>query len=368
MFRPQSLSRRLALALFFVLLASSCFAAQAPRNVIFFIGDGMGIGQLTSARLAAGLETKFALDSMPVVGLVTTQPLNMVVTDSAAAATALATGSKTENGRIAVLPDGTKLSTICELARDLGKSVGLVTTDTVTGATPAGFVAHVPSRKQEQDIATQMLAFKPDVILGGGRRQFLPTDAGGKRIDGRNLVIEAKEMGYEAVEDEAQLNAAKSPKLLGLFANDIMSDPAAGPSLSQMTLKAISALKQNKRGYFLMSEQALTDKCSHANNSASVVDAVRKLDDALRAAVELAAKDKDTLILVTADHETGGLAMKDPAEANARFKAAWIDGNHTGNMVAIFAFGPGSELFAGIHDNTDIPKLIAKLWGKTINN
>ena len=361
MSHPQSLARRLALALLLIILASSCLASQAPRNVILFIGDGMGIGQVTAARLANG---PLALDTMPVTGLVTTQALDSVVTDSAAAATALATGFKTNNGGISMLPDGTKPRTICELARELGKWIGLVTTDSITGATPAAFVAHVPKRGKEQGIAAQILASKAEVVLGGGRRQFLPTDAGGMRIDGRDLIFEAKELGYEVATDGVQLDAAKGPKLLGLFADATMSDPAAGPSLSQMTTRAISALKQNKRGYFLMVEQALTDTSGHANSAAGVVDAVSKLDSAVRAALDLAAKDKDTLVLVTSDHDTGGMAMKDPGEQDAKFRAAWTDGGHTGNMVAIYAFGPGASLFTGTHDNTDIPKLIAKLWGK----
>jgi len=300
---------------------------------------------------------------MPVTGLAITHQLDGLVTDSAASATALATGSKTENGRIGMLPDGTKLRTVFELARSIGKSTGLVTTDSITGATPAGFVAHVPSRGQEEDIAAQMLSSRTEVLFGGGRRQFLPADGGGNRADGRNLVDEAKKRGYATAMDVAQFDAAQGPRLLGLFADGSMSDPA-GPSLTQMTMKAIAALGRNKHGYILMSEQAFTDKYGHANNAAGVVNALWELDRAIRAAMELAAKNKDTLILVTADHDCGGMAIKGEADGELKFEPGWVSGGHTGIMVSIYAFGPGAELFTGTHDNTDIPKLIARLWGK----
>ena len=177
-------SRRFALmALLLAVLGSSCVAGGAPKSIILLIGDGMGIGHITAARCAGpGRDGRLAIDTMPFTGLAITHSANALVTDSAAAGTALATGAKTNNGTISQTPDGKRVASILELARDMGKSTGIVSTDSITGATPAVFVAHVTNRGRSQEIADQIVASRVDVVLGGGKGDFVPKTAGGKAL------------------------------------------------------------------------------------------------------------------------------------------------------------------------------------------
>jgi len=188
------------------------------RNVIFLIGDGMGPSEVELARLSGpGPSGRLCMERMPVSAVVGTNAVDGDVTDSAAAGTALASGVKTKNGRIGVTADGTSYETILEACKAKGKATGLVVTSTMSHATPATFAAHVKSRGDETEIAEQMLANRVNVLFGGGREFFLPALGGGKRLDGRNLVDEAKAAGYEYVENGAELKAAQGPNVLGLF-------------------------------------------------------------------------------------------------------------------------------------------------------
>jgi len=356
--------RRIAVLAFLLLVLPALCLAAAPRNVVIFIGDGMGIGQVTAARCAASAAgQRLVLDSMPFTGLVATHPSDRLVTDSAAAGTALATGHKTVNGAISMLPDGSKLRTIFEAVEPMGKSTGIVTTDYVTGATPAVFVSHVPNRGQETEIAAQMIAGGTEVILGGGRSKFASKSAGGVRDDGRDLIREAADKGCEVITTQEGLAGARGPRVLGLFADGLVKADSKVPSLAEMTAKAIELLAGDKDGYVLMVEQALTDKFGHANDAGGVVEAVLALDEALKVALSVGKSDGSLLVIVTSDHETGGMCVKDADEKNPVFGSAWTGGSHTANMVAVYAFGPGAERFTGTHDNTDIPRIILELLG-----
>jgi len=359
-----SLARRLLVLVVLALLAVSVYGAEPnPRNVILIIGDGMGIGAITAARCAGpGENGKLVLDSMPVTGLVKTHSENRLVTDSAASGTALATGHKTENGRISVDSNGRNLPTILDLAISMGKSAGVVTNDAVTGATPAVFYAHVDSRNKQDEIAAQLVVSRLSVAMGSGRRYFVPSSAGEDgRSDGRDLVSEAKQAGFDVTFEKRAMEASRSGRILGLF-----SFGESGPTLEDMLAKAISVLSKDPSGFFLMAESCLPDKGGHSNDAKTVLRGVEDLDSALRRALEFARTDKGTLIVVTSDHETGGLAVLDRDDKNPEFKPGWIHGGHTGNMVAVYAFGPGAERFTGTHDNTDIPRILAGLWGKTL--
>ncbi|MEN6416535.1 MAG: alkaline phosphatase [Armatimonadota bacterium] len=369
MFHSSTVRRSTALlAVILFLLSLSCFAGESPRNIILLIGDGMGIGAITAARCAGpGPDGKLAMDTMPVIGLAKTQSAKNLVTDSAAAATALATGVKTTNGSISVDPSGNRLRTILEAAEELGKSTGIVSTKFITDATPAAFVSHVAGRDQREDIAAQMIVSRADVILGGGRKDFVPkTDTGEGRVDDRDLLAEAAKIGFAIVNSRENMLASASDKLIGLFAPDIMQTQSPEPTIREMTLRAISSLCKNDKGFFLMSEGGKIDSCEHANNIAGCVKETLDFDEAVSSVLDFARKRGDTLVIVTADHETGGLAVLDADADNPKLKAGWLWGGHTGNMVPIFAEGPGSELFAGVHDNTEIPRLFAGLWGSKI--
>lgn len=347
-----------------MLFAASACAAGQPRSVILFIGDGMGIGAITAARCAGpGENGKLTLDTMPVTGFAKTHSDGNLVTDSAASGTALAAGHKTLNGRISTASDGkSSYPTVLELADKLGKSTGTVTTDAITGATPAVFYAHVDSRGKQDEIAAQLVESKVAVAMGSGKRYFVAASEGKEgRQDGRDLTAEAAQKGFDVVYDAAAMQASKSAKLLGLFTFD-----ETGPTFDAMTMKAVGLLSPNPKGFFLMAESCLPDKGGHKNDMATVVKGVLDLDAALKSALEFAAKDGSTLVIVTADHETGGLCVNQRDDKNPACTPSWTHGSHTGNMVAIYAYGPGAEKFSGTHDNTEIPKVIAGLWNATL--
>ncbi len=274
------------------------------KNVIIFVGDGMGTSQRDLIRLATvGLEGELGMDDLPYEGRSHTNSADpeTFVTDSAAGGTALATGVKTYNGAIGVDTNEEAVETILEQAKQAGKSTGLVTDSQVTDATPASFGAHVPDRDDQGEIARQYVEeSQPDVILGGGEDRWYPEDDAGAYPDEPeedpeeksrgtegNLVERAEEEGYEHVTDADELGAATGPKILGLFANEEMFqqrpegegdsyDPAV--SLAEMTRKAIETLSEDEDGFFLLVEEEAIDEMSHQNNTPLTTEAGQALD------------------------------------------------------------------------------------------
>lgn len=284
---------------------------SAPRNIIFLIGDGMGPAAITLLRECQEIPTH--LDSL-LVGVCRTYSADSRVTDSAAAVTALACGIKTKNTMIGLDPAGQPVANLLEGAQARGMATGLVATSRITHATPAGFAAHVPERARESDIAAQMLEHRVDVLLGGGRGFFLPADAGGRRADGRNLLEEAGRAGYNVVDSRAELLKPLRAPLLGLFNRDHLTleidrDPKEEPSLVEMTRAALDVLKRDPDGFFVMIEGSRIDHAEHDNDAGDTVREMRAFDDAVGAAVAFARRDGQTLVVVTADHETGGLTI-----------------------------------------------------------
>lgn len=370
---------RSAVSVFFILLTLPFFHCRPvlsqdltlsrPRNIILFIGDGMGAAHRQAARLAAGGE--LAMDRLPIRGRLHTGSANSAITDSAAA-TAMATGVKTGDGLIGMSPDRAVLTTILERARQQGKSVGLITNTKVTHATPAAFAAHVPDRGTFTAIAGQMAAARIDVLLGGGEDDFLPaSDTGcfpgkGNCTHHRNLIEEMRESGYSYVsrpEEFAALQPAKIGKLLGLFSDDGMERPFA-PTLADMTAKALAILGKDPAGFFLMVEGGQIDWAGHDNDAANAIGDTLDFDRAVALAAGFAAHDGRTLLIVTADHETGGMAVSDQptgrkdqdgpftAADGSAFYVTWETRQHTGPPGPATADGPGSALLRGEHENT----------------
>ena len=365
------------------------------RNVILLIGDGMGLNQTAAARIkAAGLDGKLYMEKMPITGIIRTHSADNVITDSAASGTALACGIKTNNKMISMAPDGTKYFSILEAAKEKKMATGLVVTSTITHATPAVFAAHVRHRDWETQIAPQMLDNKKvNVLFGGGRQFFLPiTVSGGKRRDSRDLIAEAKQAGYSYIERKDQLINAKGPFVLGLFQMGNLTTKEPEPSLAELAEKAIEILDakpersfienllngffniiffgslEQDSGFFLMVEGSQIDMACHDYDFNRLVRQTLLFDLAVKKAIDFAIKDKNTLVLVTADHETIGLTINE-AKNGKDLELLWAvdkehrrttDG-HTGQPVPVFAFGQGAENFTGVYDNTDIPKKIAKL-------
>ena len=349
--------RSVSFVLLFLFLISSASAAHTPvKNIIFMIGDGMGFQHVAAGRLAA--EEGLVMDSAPVKTSVSTHTLDGLVTDSGAAGTALATGYKTVMYRIGMDSDGNDLYLITEAARDAGKSVGIATNSRLTDATPAAFSAHVKQRNLEDRIAVQQMEMGFHLFLGGGSKQY------NYRMwyDEPSAVDMAVEKGFHIVHDKTELAQAGSLPLLGLFAEkDMISENyrhlTEEPSLAEMTAKAIELLSENEQGFFLMVEGALIDKLSHGNDAGAVPIEVKAFDDAVRVAAEFAQSNSETLVVVTADHETGGLLITE--EGTLKFTTT----AHTGVQVPLFVFGNGATAFNEAKDNTDIPRIAAQLGG-----
>ena len=330
-----------------------------PRNIILLIGDGMGQGALTLASLYAyGEPGKLILDQFPVCGLARTASANSKVTDSAASGTALAGGYKTNNGMIGKTPDKVSRKSFAVLARESGRSIGIMTTDALTGATPAAFLAHADHRSQSEKIAADLTAAKSMILIGSDPKPFLPNNGKGSRTDNRDLLTELQKAGYrEAATPEALKQIPASIPVYGF-----VPDWSNTTLLSRFASAAFEKLNANPKGFFLMIEGHYPDKGGHGNNPDQSVNGVLMNNFLAKAALEFALKHPDTLVLVTADHETGGIRTA-PNKANPRKPHIhYQTKNHTGEPVGVFAFGPGADRFNAVIENTDIPKTFAEFW------
>jgi len=285
--------------------------SPAPKNVILLIPDGFGPASLTAAREYHG--SPLNLDSI-ISGVVKTRATDSPITDSAASATAYATGHRTYNGAIAVDVNKRPLATILEGARAKGMKTGLVATSTITHATPASFASHVPSRSMQEEIAPQILEREVDVIFGGGIEYFQPINEGGRRKDNRDLISEAKKAGYQFVTNEKEMSALTDGSALGLFsrshmAYDIDRERTEQPSLRDMLVKAIELLDGTDEGFFLMVEASRIDHAGHGNDIAAHLGDIMAFDEAVGAAKDFADSNGETLLVSVADHETGGLSV-----------------------------------------------------------
>ncbi|MBD3290922.1 alkaline phosphatase [candidate division KSB1 bacterium] len=335
------------------------------RNIILFIGDGMGFTQIATSRIAEyGPDGHLTMEKMPVTGIMKVHSKNSLITDSAASATAMATGYKTNNKMISMLPDSTRLKTVLEAAQIQGMATGLVATSSITHATPAVFASHSYSRYEHENIAEQMLATKVNVLLGGGKKYFLPDKVpDGVRKDNVNLIEQAQSNGYDFVDTRDALLNATADSLLGLFKPEAMDNIPNEPSLAEMTQQALKILSRNKNGFFLMVEGSQIDWAGHDNDLQYSLREMHSFDEAVKAGLEFAMQDEHTLVIVTADHETGGMNITDGDITNRGLEIKWMSGSHTGGPVPIFAFGPQALNFTGLIDNTDV----AKIFGKLLN-
>lgn len=349
-------------------------ASNQPRAIILLIGDGMGEARRTAARWqAVGQDGQLAMDAMPVSGWSHTGSADNPITDSAAAGTALATGVKTNNGMISIDPYSNTITTILEHAQARDMGVGLVTTVQMAHATPAAFASHVSSRGMMAEIASQMIDHRVDVLLGGGEDEFLPdTETGcypqaGERADGRSLIDEALAIGYTYVCTPTAFAAVPTTttRLLGLFADEGMTRPFS-PTLAQMTQKAIDILSQDSDGFFLMVEGGQIDWACHGNDAANTISDTIGFDEAVAVAQSYALANANTLVIVTGDHETGGMWVSlsstgDPNEDgpfympdSMPFYVNWTTSGHTAADVPTTAQGVFSELLDRTDENTYI--------------
>ncbi len=320
-------------------ISFSVIKSDKPKYVFLMIGDGMGKAQRQLAESyleQTGSIKQLIINTFPIAGEMTTNSLNATVTDSAASATALATGHKTNNGMLSVSPDGNKLDTVMELAKEkLGMATGLVTTTRITNATPAAFAAHQESRSDEDIIALDYLNSGVDFFAGGGAQHFLPTsysggdDAAGEpllsvREDEADLVLDFRAEGYrafigaEGAQNFSEYSPAAGDKVLAPLTNsnmpweiDKLNDSGiSAPGLADMTRKAVDTLELDEDGFILMVEGGRIDHACHINDTAGTIFETLAFDDAVDVAYDFYLEHPDeTLVIVTADHETGGLEL-----------------------------------------------------------
>jgi alkaline phosphatase len=339
-------------------------ARERPTRVILLIGDGVGAAHWTAARFAL---QPLQVERFTVMGLVDTRSASSWITDSAAGGTAFSAGVRTFNGAIGVGPDSAYVPTVLEVARNRGWATGIVSTSSVTHATPASFVAHVPSRSQEFDIAKDVLASGVDVFLGGGVRWF----DGAVRPDSTDLLSQVRSTHtlVTSAAGLAALDFASTTRLAGLFAENGM--PAAAertPTLPDMTRAALAVLAKDPDGFFLMVEGSQPDWLSHDN--APIEDVAREVldfDAAVGVALDFADAHPGTLVVVVADHETGGMSIEltpDSLHVEGTPRVPFADyatTGHTGQMVPLFAAGPGAHLFGGVKDNFRVGQILMGL-------
>lgn len=357
-----------------VALAAALGAAEkeaGAKNAILFIGDGMGLAHVEAAAIqAAGVQkgARLSWESFPVCGYLSTFSANSYVTDSAAAATAMACGVKTENGMISTAPDGSTPPSLSEVARQAGRSVGILSSVAFNHATPACFFARQGKRSSYDEIAKQAIARDTvRVLLGGGvygttktvsRLKSMAETSGIMVFNTANL----SDLTPEKVGDR---------RVLGWFDDNnnqmldfVSSRSAVGttdPRLVDLVKRALAVLETDKNGFFMMVEGGSIDWGGHGNNAPAAIGEVLELDVAVRATIE-ALKERGelekTLIVVTADHETGGLTLPGPyrstLEQGAPPTVSWSTKGHTGIPVVVWAQGPGAQALAGKHDNTTV--------------
>jgi len=352
------------LALVMMGMLSSCGnkkeAPQEPQkamNVIYFIGDGTALPQVYAGMLATRQDMVFT--QFPYIGVVDTHSSSNDITDSAAGGTALASDHKTNNAMVGMNPDTIPVKTLLEVFHEQGKETGLVVTSYITHATPACFFAKVPHRRQYEDIAMQLAeADNINLAIGGGRKHF------NQRKDSLNLIEKMEnELGWKVYDTLDNIDVTN--KKYAVLANDDHMPPAAerGDFLPRAVKTALKTLDSAENGFFLMVEGSQIDFACHANDSAWMVDEMVDFDYAISVALKYAKEKGNTLVVVTADHETGGLTLPDPQGKYTNVVFNYSTGSHTCLPVMVYAYGPGAEQFTGWMQNTAIKGKILNACG-----
>ena len=327
------------------------------KNVILMIGDGMGLPDVYAAMTVS--DKPLNIQRCNTIGLQTTYSADNYITDSGAAGTALATGNKTKNGAIGVDSQGYRVKSILEIAEEHGLATGLVSTSSITDATPAAFIAHQLSRTSYEAIALDFLKTDIDVFIGGGYDDF------GRRADKLNLLDSLRFKGYEVDTTMDMVMKSNSRKLAGLTApfNNPVRLKGRGDMLPESTSKAVEILSKNKKGFFLMVEGSEIDKVAHQNVADTLIDETLDFDKAVGVALDFAKKDGHTLVVITADHETGGVTIIGGDRKSHTVKLNFSTKGHSAVIVPVYAYGVGAEEFMGIFDNTEIFKKILAAFG-----
>ena len=323
-----------------------------PTNIILLIGDGMGLTQISAAMYSNN--NRLALAKFPVIGFHKSHAANELITDSAAGGTAIACGIKTNNGNIGTNENGLPTLSILEELDSMNFSTGMIVTSTIVHATPAAFAAHQARREMYEEIALDYLDAKVDLLIGGGRQYFQ-----NREMDDRDLINEFENKGYVVMDQlYTTMNKIKWPldKNLLYFTADKQPLTVSGGRdyLSFAVRQGVQYLEQkSNKGFFLLVEGSQIDWMNHANDGRGVVMETLDFDRAIWEAIQYANRKGNTLVLVTADHESGGMSIEADSRMN-KLKYGFTTNGHTAAMIPVFAYGPGSTLFRGIYENTSI--------------
>lgn len=326
--------------------------AMPLKNIILLIGDGNGLAQISAGLFANGGTLNLAL--LKNMGLIKTQAADDFTTDSAAGATAFATGKKANNRALGVDPSGKPLANLPEILADFQFSSGIITTDQLTGATPAAFYAHHPERDDVDQIAAYLPTSEMDLFIGGGKKVF------------ESQFANLKSSGFELVDQLDQLATSKSERV-GFFSasgSNPSMEKGRGDFLSQSALGAVAFFQNKNQPFFLMIESAMIDSGGHANSSSTLVTEMLDFDRTVGEMIRFADANPGTLLIITADHETGGVSIPQGNREKGEIELAYHSDDHTGILVPIFAYGPHSDEFRGIYENSEVFDKVMQLVKK----
>ena len=337
---------------FFVVVTNSCHSGKEnvrfPKNIVILIGDGMGSAQIYAAFTVN--KGKLNIFRCPYTGFSKTYSASDYITDSAAGGTALSCGQKTKNGCLGVDSLGHPFKSILEYAEENGLSTGLVSTSSVTHATPASFIAHVLSRSMDENIALDFLKTDVDVFIGGGKKFFV------NRTDGKNLADSLKKRKYHVLYNMKDIQRVTGGRLACFTADE--QNPkyseGRGNMLPDAASRTLDILNKNPKGFFVMIEGSMIDWGCHANDAKYMIDETLDFDRTVGRVLDFASKDGHTLVIVIADHETGGVTLQGGNIKEGTVNVKFSTEHHTGVMVPVYAFGPGAENFTGVYDNTAV--------------
>lgn len=363
--------RFLTLLLSFAIIATSCVSVQVsdntvtpissevktPKNIILLIGDGMGLSQVSAAIYYKDGKPNF--ERFSTIGLSKTSSASELVTDSAAGATVFSTGVKTYNGAIGVDKDTIAVPTIVEQLSKRGFATGIVATSSIQHATPASFYAHVKSRRMYEEITEFAPNSGVNFFAGGGLKYF------NNRKDGKDLLATMRAKGYEVITDQLPTTPSEKNELILLAENSMpkMSE-GRGDFLPNATKLALEKLSKNEKGFFLMVEGSQIDWGGHDNDADYLIEELLDFDKTIGVALDFAKQNGETLIIVTADHETGGFTLSSDGKDYNKIKPTFSTTGHSGTMVPVFAEGPGASNFNGIFESIDIYHKMMALFEK----
>ena len=338
--------RKLILMIVFLSPLYGFSQESRPPNIIMMIGDGMGLSQISSGMYSNNNYT--SLERSHHIGLIKTHSFDNLITDSAAAGTAMSSGTKTYNRVVGMDENFSPVKSILEILRDKGYMTAIIATSTIVHATPASYYSKVKSRYQYDEIASQLSKSNINFFVGGGEKHF------NDRRDKRNLINEMDDYLFaNNLESFIKINSNKIG-FLTIYGDPIGKHEGREPSLEDMVQATLQKLSSFNKPFFLLVEGSQIDWGGHDNDSEHLISEMLEFDRTVGVVFDFANKDKNTTVVITADHETGGLSITDGNLEDSKVVNKYVSEDHTGTMVPIFSFGPYSSLFNGIYDNTEI--------------